>query len=95
MRPVRARGLRSRAGTVVPGDHRPGWRGQGQQLAAMRPVVTNHAFPEKLEIWVKSPSLQVLTVDVNFKTIALWATSLWCRDGSWRCSFTTSGRVSC
>lgn len=40
----------------------------------MRPVVANHAFPEKLESWVKSPSLQALTVNVSFKTIASWAT---------------------
>lgn len=32
---------------------------------AMRPVVANHAFPEKLEIWVKSPSFQAPTVNVN------------------------------
>lgn len=67
-------------------------------LLAVRLVVAKSCFSREvrnLGYYVKSPSSQARTVKVNLKTIALWATDNCCLNGSWKCSFTTSVRVSC
>lgn len=67
-------------------------------LLAVRLVVAKSCFSREvrnLGYYVKSPSSQARTVNVNLKTIALWATDNCCLNVSWKCSFTTSVRASC